>query len=139
MNRTNLQRLADERVHDARILLDNGQWSGAYYLAGYAVECGLKSCVLAHIERTGIIFLEKRFVESCWTHDIEPLVKAAGLVEARRSDTLSNLDRKLNWQRAQDWNETARYELKTEDDARDFYKAVADPTHGVLPWIKIHW
>ena len=52
MNRTNLQRLAEERARDAELLLEGGQWSGAFYLAGYAVECGLKSCVLARIERT---------------------------------------------------------------------------------------
>ena len=108
-------------------------------MAGYALECGLKSCILAHVERTGIIFLDKKFLENCWTHDIEKLVKTAGLVEARRLDTSLNLDRKLNWQQAQDWNESARYEMKTEDDARELYKAVADPTHGVLSWIKIHW
>ncbi len=31
-------------MRDAEVLLDAGQWSGAYYLAGYAVECGLKAC-----------------------------------------------------------------------------------------------
>ncbi|MSU78452.1 MAG: HEPN domain-containing protein [Gemmataceae bacterium] len=45
VNRTQLQQLAQERVRDADSLLKAGQWSGAYYLAGYAVECGLKACI----------------------------------------------------------------------------------------------
>jgi len=40
------QRIAEERVHDSAALLSTRRWSAAYYLAGYAVECGLKACVL---------------------------------------------------------------------------------------------
>jgi len=45
VNRTQLQQLAEERVRDAEALLKAGQWSGAYYLAGFAVEFGLKACI----------------------------------------------------------------------------------------------
>lgn len=45
MNRTYLQALAKERVKDAKSLLGRKRWSAAYYLAGYAVEVGLKACV----------------------------------------------------------------------------------------------
>src|SRR5690242_18924526 len=31
--------LAAMRVREAKLLLDGGEWSGAYYLVGYAVEC----------------------------------------------------------------------------------------------------
>ena len=36
-----MQQLAEDRILDAASLLAVGRWSGAYYLAGYAVECGL--------------------------------------------------------------------------------------------------
>jgi HEPN domain-containing protein len=45
MNRTDFQELAEERLEDARPLLDAGRFSGAYYLAGYAVECALQACI----------------------------------------------------------------------------------------------
>lgn len=45
MNRTQLQILAEERARDAEALLNAGRWSGAFYLAGYAIECGLKACI----------------------------------------------------------------------------------------------
>ena len=40
MNRSDLQKIADIRVADAKLLLDAGRFEGAYYLIGYAVECG---------------------------------------------------------------------------------------------------
>src|SRR3712207_6924003 len=33
------------RLAEARALLDAGFPDGAYYLAGYGVECGLKACI----------------------------------------------------------------------------------------------
>ncbi len=51
MNLVELRQLAEDRLRDAAALLAAGQFSGAYYLAGYAVECGLKACILAHIEK----------------------------------------------------------------------------------------
>ncbi len=43
MNRAELQRLAKDRLLDAKALFAARRWSGAYYLAGYAVECALKA------------------------------------------------------------------------------------------------
>src|SRR5438128_12577971 len=60
-------------------LAGRGRWAGAYYLAGYAVECGLKACILAYVENTGAIFLNKRFLEGCWTHELEKLLITANL------------------------------------------------------------
>jgi HEPN domain-containing protein len=53
LSRTELQQLAEIRIAEANVLLANGMWDGTYYLAGYAVECGLKACIMAHVERTG--------------------------------------------------------------------------------------
>ena len=88
MNRAQWQRLAQERASDAEILLNGGQWAGAYYLAGYAVECGLKSCVLAFVENNpDIVFRDKKYSEKCWTHDIGNLVALADLPGRGRPDS----------------------------------------------------
>jgi hypothetical protein len=82
VNRAELQQLAEARILDAEALLDASRWSAAYYLTGYAVECGLKACVLAHIEKTGIIFKDRKYLRNlanCWTHDLSVLVDLAGL------------------------------------------------------------
>jgi len=49
VNRPQLRQLAEDRILDAACLLACGRPAGAYYLAGYAVECGLKACILAYI------------------------------------------------------------------------------------------
>jgi len=139
LNRVQLQDLAEDRVLDAETLLAAGRWSAAYYLAGYAVECGLKACVLAYVERTGVIFRDRKFAEKCWTHDVEALVKAADLDAARGLDVAANADLKRNWAYATAWTETSRYERKTESEARSLFDAVTDAVNGVLPWIRSRW
>jgi HEPN domain-containing protein len=139
VNRQEAQRLADEWVADAKLLLDSGRWHAAYYLAGYAVECGLKACVLAHIERTGIIFQDKRFAEKCYTHDLQVLVKAADLDIPRGLDMAANPALKINWEIVEEWNVDRRYQATNEADARALYAAVTDNANGVLPWIRVRW
>jgi HEPN domain-containing protein len=97
MNRQTLQRLCEERIEDAALLLTGVRWPAAYYLAGYSLECALKSCVLAYIEKTGIIFEDKKFAEKCWTHDIEELVKQAGLIAERGMAVQQNPNLDQNW------------------------------------------
>ena len=97
MNRTNLQALASDRVDEASALLSAGHPSGAYYLIGYAVECGLKACVLAHIERTGAVFEDRKFSEKCWTHNFAELVVLAGLKPTFDRDCGLNQTLKDNW------------------------------------------
>jgi HEPN domain-containing protein len=42
LDRTDFRNLAELRVKDAKLLIENGQHDGGYYLAGYAVEWLLK-------------------------------------------------------------------------------------------------
>ncbi len=139
VNRSELQSLAEQRILEAQVLFNAGHWSGAYYLIGYAVELGLKSCVLAYVEKTGVIFQEKKFSESCWTHNLEKLMELAGLDGERAIDTSKQPALGVSWQIVKDWNETARYLSWSEAQARKMLVAVTDPTDGVLPWIKGRW
>ena len=84
MNREELWTLAEERVRNADALLAASQWSAAYYLAGYAVECALKAYLPAYLDRTGKIFRERDYIkklEKCWTHGLTLLVELADLTE----------------------------------------------------------
>ena len=139
MNRTELQRLSAERIADAHALLAASQWSGAYYLAGYALECALKSCVLAHIDKTGIIFEDKKFGERCWTHEVEELVRLAGIAVERDVAAGANVNLRRHWDVAQDWSEASRYRLIAQADAEELYHALTDATDGILPWVKNYW
>jgi hypothetical protein len=137
VNRTELQQLAEERVRDANALLNAGQWSGAYYLAGYAVECGLKACVarLTNLHD----FPDKDLAQRCYTHKIETLVEVAGLAIQRKTDATANPALGANWLVVKDWDEKARYQLWIEPQARKLFAAITDPTNGVLQWIKGRW
>jgi HEPN domain-containing protein len=140
VNRADWRKLAEERVRDAKVLLDGGQWAAAYDLAGYAIECGLKSCVLAYVEKNAdIIYREKRYSENCWTHDIGALVKASGLDVIRLAEANANPAFGVNWGHVQKWSETMRYQFAPESDAKRLYDAITHHVDGVLPWIRNHW
>jgi hypothetical protein len=137
LNRTLLQQLAEERVRDAEARLNAGQWSGAYYLAGYVVECGLKACIAKLTNQYD--FPDKELAQRCYTHKIETLVEVAGLALQRQTDIAVNPALGTNWLVVKDWDEKSRYSLWSEPDARKIFAAVTDTTNGVLPWIKGHW
>src|SRR5262245_38389375 len=74
-----LRQMAQERIKDAKVLLDGGRWEFAYYAAGYAVECALKSCLLARMIHTAWVFQEKWEAKACLTHDFGKLIDLAGM------------------------------------------------------------
>ena len=113
---------------------------GAYYLAGYAVECGLKSCILAYLPSDpGIIFRDKKYSDKCWTHNLEDLVEYAGLEEELNKNFVSDPDFDQYWSSVRDWAEITRYRQSTEFDARRLFVAINDRSSGVLQWVKRHW
>ena len=68
MNKTDLEQLADLRLAEAVALLGltPPMPDGAYYLAGYAVECALKACIAKLTDRHD--FPDKNFAAKCFTH-----------------------------------------------------------------------
>jgi hypothetical protein len=139
LNRAELQQLAEDRVLDSKALLDAQRWSGAYYLAGYAMECGLKACVIAFIERTGEIFRDREFSKKCFTHKPMELIGVADLLEFHNESLKTSPGFAGFWGVAKAWTEASRYQQKTESEARDLYEAVTSDPDGVLPWIRTHW
>jgi hypothetical protein len=138
VNRLELRQLAEDRIADAAVLLAAGRSSGAYYLAGYAVECGLKACI-AKLTNQDDFPRDRKFVEECYTHNLERLLKAAGLKPALDADTSANRVFSGNWGVAKDWQETSRYEQKTQAEAQTLYDAITNNPDGVLPWIRLRW
>jgi len=140
MDRALWQQLAEERLLDTKALLDVGRWSGAYHMAGYAAECGLKSCILAYVEtHTDIIFRERKFSEKCWVHELPALINPAGLESDLAARMVANPTFGGFWGIAKDWKETSRYEIKTQSQAEQLYEAIAQEPDGVLPWLRTIW
>jgi len=133
-----LQQLVKERLREAKALLAARCWSGAYYLAGYAVECGLKSCVIQHLMTTDQ-FPERKFSEQCWTHNLFQLLGVAGVKGALDAACAADPDLSENWDKVKDWSEASRYARTSKDKAEDLYNAITDKKHGVLGWIKGYW
>jgi len=125
------------RVLEARVLLDAGQYAGAYYLIGYAVECAFKSCVARQVKRHD--FPDKKIANEAFTHDLEKLIKLSGLSLQFNKDREANPRLDLNWAIVKDWSEEVRYDDGiTANQARDIYLACTGK-YGILPWIKKKW
>jgi hypothetical protein len=144
VNQADLQRLAEERIKDAKGLLDGGRWEFAYYAAGYAVECALKSCILARMIHTGWIFDEEvKKVDECRTHEFMKLIQIAGMIDllndALKMSATAGGEFVANWDKAREWKVTSRYASRTEAEARELFAAITDDPHGVLRWIRNYW
>ncbi len=121
-------------------MLDAHRWSAAYYVAGYAVECGLKACVLARVAvEAEVIFADRKFSEKCWTHSVLELVQLAGLEATRVADEAANPTLAQNWRVVGAWSEKTRYENVSHQKAKKLYSAITDNLNGVMQWIRVHW
>jgi len=58
-------------------LLHGKQFSGAYYLAGYAIECALKARIASQFRADEIP--DKNLVNKVYVHDLANLLRLAGL------------------------------------------------------------
>lgn len=135
--REQLKSIAVMRLHEARVLLNTSNYSGAYYLSGYAIECGLKACIAKETKR--FEFPDKSFSSDCYTHDLEKLIGLAGLRIKLKNEQDADQDFKDNWATAKDWNEISRYEEHDKMEAIDLYSAISGRNHGVLRWVKKYW
>ena len=136
MNRQNFQELALTRLQDAKVLLDNHQYSGAYYLSGYVIECALKACIAKKTQQYD--FPDKNTVMDSYTHDFKKLVRSADLNDELIS-LLNDPDFSFQWLIVKDWSETSRYQTYNQEKAHLIYSAITDPNHGVLQWLQQHW
>jgi hypothetical protein len=140
VTRADFQKLANDRIADAKALLAAKRWAAAYYLAGYAVECGLKSCNLSRVAAAPeVVFKDKRYSEKCWTHNLIQLVDLAGLKAPLAADAAADPGLLANWDTVKDWSELSRYARTTKADAEELSDAITDKKHGVLLWIKGRW
>jgi hypothetical protein len=136
MNRTGLQKLARIRAAEASALLRLPHYSGAFYLSGYSVECGLKACIAKMTQRHD--FPDKDRVHSSYTHNLLNLLRLAELQSAMAEDSAAIPVLAANWATVQRWSEKDRYSVKSHTDAQDMIRSVTG-RGGVLPWIAQRW
>lgn len=104
-------RLAEARLREARVLLAAGEWSGAFYLGGYAIELALKGRMARHFG----VMPDPRRVNDARTHDLRKLADHEWS-DLRRmtSSGMATL-----YSLAGLWSEQDRYLEHTESETRN--------------------
>lgn len=138
LNRDTLRTLAASRLEEARVLLQNKLWTGAYYMTGLAVECALKAYLASTVKAHD--FPDKEFVNKMYVHKLEALFTAdAALWAALQADMRADAKLTVNWSTVKDWDDKKRYDIVEELEARGLYEATTDAGSGVMEWIRGRW
>jgi HEPN domain-containing protein len=137
MNRIDFQEITELRLRESKALLAAGFSDGAYYLAGYAVECALKACIAKRTREHD--FPDKKLVNDSHSHDLGKLLQLADLRIELEDAIQVDVTMRARLDTIQDWSETSRYEKQTIQEATDLLEAIEGPTGGLLPWIKLRW
>jgi HEPN domain-containing protein len=135
-DRATFQQLAESRLAEARLLFAGGFPSGAYYLAGYAIECALKAVIAEDFRASEIP--ELKYVRDVHTHDLSALLRLAELEEKLDAEKKINPDLYQRWTTIKTWSETARYKVWTQASASAILDAV-DGDEGLLQWLRNRW
>lgn len=114
MNRSDLKKLAVMRLSDAKALLKTRRNNaGAYYIAGYTVECAIKACIAKKQGQYPFpeFIKENDLRAKYYTHSLEILIKTADLQSRLDSERNTNADFNRNWRLVSTtWDETYRYQ-----------------------------
>lgn len=137
MNRGELVSLSKVRIREARILLRNKCYDGAYYLAGYSIECGIKACIAKNTQLYD--FPDKDLANKSYSHNLAELVKVAGIEIDRKNRESQDPDFAVNWSIVKGWKETSRYGLTTQADAEELFLSIISKKGGILRWVQQHW
>ncbi len=103
-----------------------------------SIECALKACIAKQTKKYD--FPDKDIATKSYVHNLEALLKLAGLEQELKNDMNVNKILEVNWAVVKDWNESSRY-LTTisRREAKDLYSACASRKNGILSWIRAKW
>jgi hypothetical protein len=134
-DRGTLRRLAESRLAEAKTLAQAGCPSGAYYLAGYAIECALKSRIAERFREGEIP--DRTLVNSVYTHDLPALLRLAGLESQLKDAAEADTGLARRWAVIEKWSEQARYAIWTAEDASAMIDAIEGRpgAEGLLSWL----
>jgi HEPN domain len=129
--------LAELRLADAQILLAGRRYAAAYYLAGYAVECGLKACIARQFK---LYEFPPRNADILYRHGLDALAKndrLAGALEAKKNSAPRFAS---NWSIVIGWSEQSRYKYDwSRQEAEALLNAITEVPDGVMEWIRQFW
>ena len=126
------ERVADKRLTAATLLLDHGFHLEAVYIAGYSVECALKSLILKRTPRKEVDVMMRRLTKvGARGHDFEYL---RGILSREPISLGIPKAIREQLQRVATWATDLRYDVNRVafDDADRFLRA----TSGIRDWAK---
>ncbi len=129
--------MANTRLREAKALLAAEEWSGAYYLAGYSVECALKAVIAKEVKRHD--FPDRDRVNRSYTHKLPDLDVLARLDAEIAVERKAKSGFAAAWATVSEWDEKSRYAIWTADEAWAMVDAVGRRKDGVLRWVKQRW
>ena len=132
--RVEFRELAAGRLAEAKVLAEAGYPSGAYYLAGYVIECALKAIIAAKFRADEIP--DKRFVSDTYTHKLPELLRLSEL-EAELQEADPELVR--SWDIVKRWSESARYVSCDGATAATMLEAIGTGDEGLFGWLTSRW
>lgn len=144
--RSEFQILSNRRLVEAKALQSVGHYGAAFYLAGYAVECGLKSAVCNTLQ-IDVFNLSTELHKGFKTHRLDHLIVLSGLSKKLVEDTTTDEelsfaanpfvrapDRIANWE---SWSEEVRYNVADCNSAA--CNNFIDNVEIFLSWLKDRW
>ena len=126
------------RLDDARALLNAGRWRGAMYMAGYAVECLLKTKLMQMYSCRALRDLEDELQRrgvlaehaTVFTHQLELLLRLTQRFDQLRQHRMLWPQFALINRWIPAWHYTA--DVANRQDATDFLEAVAQ----IMQWLE---
>ena len=121
ISRQDLRRIAKARLEEAEVLLAAGQYDGAVYVCGYAVEVALKARICRHLKWAGFPESNREFdkLHSLKSHDLEGLIRFTGIDDKIKTSAF------IEWSLALTWTPELRYSRIGSSTAQDAADMVA--------------
>lgn len=139
MTRKDLQELSRLRLREAEALYKAHFYDGCVYLAGYAIELGLKAriCRLLRVEQYP---LSGDIGRAFKVHSLDQLKVLAGLsaeIDVKKNKALFD-----NWSKAVEWDPEQRYDMPgkyTANAAKVILDSLTSKPDGVFTWLSRRW
>lgn len=138
-SRNELIAISNIRLLEAKTLFNNQLYDGAKYLSGYVIETALKARICKILDSD---YPCGNISRSFFTHDLDDLVKLAGLQKTLDAKLSSDVNFKTNWSLATNWTEVFRYKpigTSTHTEIQDIINAIENPNDGILTWLQTKW
>jgi hypothetical protein len=119
----------------AKLLAREKQFSAAYYLLGYSIECALKARIAALFRENEIP--DKNLVNKVYTHGLAALLNLAEVQKPLEAEP--ELYRR--WSVVKNWTEQGRYSIWTEEQAAAMIGAIDGDGEigGLFRWLSARW